>query len=83
MNYAAFKTDGHDIGLDPNANASNPIPYWAVDDVHAVFRHLLAHGALAHEEPHTVGNGAVVAVVALPDVSGAGASHLGLIRRSG
>ena len=60
--YVGFRTDGLEIGLDPNGTAG-PICYWDVDDIEASVQSLVAAGATLDEAPHDVGRGLLVAKV--------------------
>ncbi len=68
--YVGFKVGGFELGLDPDAPAANAPggvhAFWAVDDVEAVYRQLVALGAQPHEEPKQVGGGIKVASVIDP-----------------
>ena len=69
--YVGLNVGGDDLGLQPEEGpgiprGENVETYWGVDDVQAVFDHLLASGATAHMQPSDVGGGIVVATVKDP-----------------
>ena len=69
--YVGFNVAGYELGLQPAegspvAVADGIVAYWGVDDVHAAWSELLAHGALPVEEPADVGGEIVVATVRDP-----------------
>ncbi len=68
--YVGFNVGGFELGLVPDAPLAQApggvLAYWGVDDVAAVFAHLLALGARTHEEPKDVGGGITVATVLDP-----------------
>jgi predicted enzyme related to lactoylglutathione lyase len=68
--YVGFNVGGFELGLDPDApatiTAGGVQAYWAVDDVEAVYRQLIAIGGRPHEEPKEVGGGIKVATVLDP-----------------
>lgn len=64
--YVQFEVGDQRLGLDPNGHSrgfSGSVGYWEVEDVNARFQELLAAGAVAHERPKDVGNGALIASV--------------------
>jgi len=68
--YVGFNVGGFELGLDPDAPATNTPggmqPYWAVDDIEAVYRQCITLGAMPHEAPKEVGGGIKVATVLDP-----------------
>jgi predicted enzyme related to lactoylglutathione lyase len=64
--YVGFRTDGLEIGLDPNATGG-PICYWNVDDIATSVKELVDSGATVAQEPHDVGGGMLVARVKDPN----------------
>jgi predicted enzyme related to lactoylglutathione lyase len=64
--YIGFKTEGGEIGLDPNGKIG-PLAYWDVDDLDDVVDKLTAAGATVTQEPADVGGGLMIAVLADAD----------------
>ncbi len=70
--YAGFDVDGQELGLDPDVAQQPPGPggtvaYWKVSDIHAVWTRLTTElGGRGVEEPHSVGDAILTAVVADP-----------------
>jgi lactoylglutathione lyase len=69
--YVGFEVGGYELGLQPGENAKsspgeNIETYWGVEDIDAVFAHMLAAGATAHQEPTEVGDGIRVATAKDP-----------------
>jgi len=69
--YVGFAVGGFELGLTPDTpnhaeKTSSPVAYWGVENAHAVYNHLLAHGATPHEEPHNVGSEILAATVKDP-----------------
>ncbi|WP_280334237.1 VOC family protein [Nocardia wallacei] len=68
--YVHFETpDGTAVGLVPNAEQrgmTGPTPFWTVDDINAQVKALVEAGAKVTEEPHDVGGGKQVAIIADP-----------------
>jgi predicted enzyme related to lactoylglutathione lyase len=60
--YVGFRTDGLEVGLDPNGTGG-PICYWDVDDIEASMQSLVAAGATLDEAAHDVGRGLLIAKV--------------------
>jgi predicted enzyme related to lactoylglutathione lyase len=68
--YAGFRTDTHEIGLDPNGHAkgmTGPVPYWTVTDVRRTLAELLEAGAKLLQDVQDVGGGTLIASVQDPD----------------
>ncbi|MGW1895126.1 VOC family protein [Streptomyces sp. NPDC002004] len=64
--YVGFDIDGQQIGLVPagqDRGVTGPVCFRDVPDIAAAHQALLAAGAEAHEEPHDVGGGLLVASV--------------------
>lgn len=66
--YVGYRTDGVEIGLDPNANQEGPIVYWETDDIAASIEELKGAGASERDAPRDVAGGMLVAT--LTDASG-------------
>ncbi|MFN0037038.1 MAG: VOC family protein [Saprospiraceae bacterium] len=73
--YVGFDVGGYELGLQPiedqlqlseSSSRDNVETYWGVEDIQAVFAHLLAHGAASHSEPSNVGEGIWVATAKDP-----------------
>ena len=70
--YVGFDVGGQELGLDPDVSTMKPGPggavsFWQVVDIFAVFDRLTGDlGATAVDEPHDVGGGIKVGVVADP-----------------
>jgi predicted enzyme related to lactoylglutathione lyase len=60
--YVGFRTDGLEVGLDPNGTGG-PICFWDVDDIAASVQSLVSAGAELDKAPHDVGRGLLVAKV--------------------
>ncbi|TMD13862.1 MAG: glyoxalase [Chloroflexi bacterium] len=61
--YVGFRAGDLEIGLDPNGHSNGPLAYWAVDDIRASLRQLLAAGAQADQDVKDVGGGMLIASV--------------------
>ncbi|HPE56357.1 MAG TPA: VOC family protein [Bacteroidales bacterium] len=69
--YVGFNIGGYELGLLPEEKeykerTDNVVMYWGVEEVQPVYDRLLAIGATAHEEPHSVGGPLIVASVKDP-----------------
>ena len=69
--YVGFNVGGYELGLQPSESetgrkSAGVVAYWGVEDAEASLRHLLEHGATAHEEVQDVGEGIKVATVKDP-----------------
>ncbi len=69
--YVGFNIGGYELGLLPEkepvpAKADTVLTYWGVEDIHQKFADLLETGAIAHEEPHSVGGELMVATAKDP-----------------
>ena len=58
--YIGYKTEGMEIGLDPNAS-DGPISYVDTDDIEGTLQTLVEAGAEVVQEPVDVANGLLVA----------------------
>lgn len=61
----------HELGIldrryAPHTGSGGTVTYWAVDDVHAAFEHLLSRGATEHDRPTERGPGFTTASVVDP-----------------
>jgi predicted enzyme related to lactoylglutathione lyase len=61
--YVGFRAGELEFGLDPNAETTGPICYWAVDDIEASVQSAVAAGAEVLQPPHNVGGGLQVATL--------------------
>jgi predicted enzyme related to lactoylglutathione lyase len=69
--YVGFSIGGFELGLQPVEDGAaigqgGVETYWGVDDIGAVYLHLLSLGATGHEAPHNVGGDIMVAMVKDP-----------------
>mgnify|MGYP000645705540 CR=1 FL=1 len=68
--YVGFNVKGYELGLLPEeektAKGENVLSYWGVEDITAIYKHLLDLGATTHEEPTNVGGELMVASVKDP-----------------
>jgi len=58
--YVGFNIGGYELGLLPQETSSldkaeGVVAYWGVEDIEAVYAHLLKLGATGHEKPYNVG----------------------------
>jgi len=60
--YVGFRTEGLEVGLDPNATGG-PICYWDVDDIAASVQSLVEAGATLDQAATDVGRGLLIAKV--------------------
>ncbi len=68
--YVGYRTDGAELGLDPNGAARGlvgPVSFWPVADAAATVAALLAAGATQEQPITDVGGGMLTAVVRDPD----------------
>lgn len=76
--YVGFDINGCELGLDPDmkgvSSGNQAVSYWAVDDIQAVFKKLLANGAVSIQPITNVGGSIEVATVQDPF-----GNHIGLI----
>jgi predicted enzyme related to lactoylglutathione lyase len=73
--YAWLDVAGIEFGFHPldekrNKRGASPVPYWAVDDVDKVRRHLLHAGCTHHRGPLDVGDGTGRKIAQLTDPFG-------------
>jgi len=64
--YVGFRTDGSEIGLDPNGHGqgmTGPVPYTEVADIKATYDLLVEAGAEGVQDPKDVGQGKLIAYV--------------------
>jgi predicted enzyme related to lactoylglutathione lyase len=64
--YVGFRSNGLELGLDPNGHArggAGPICFWEVDDINATVESLVAAGGEIGQAAHDVGGGKLVATV--------------------
>ena len=76
--YVGFRTDGSEIGLDPNGHKqgmTGPVPYTEVADIGATYDALVAAGAEGVQEPRDVGQGKLIAYVKDDDGNMIGLMH--------
>lgn len=68
--YVGFNIGGYELGLMPDETNSpkgeNVLTYWGVDDIDSVYKKLIDHGAIMHQEPTNVGGELMVATVKDP-----------------
>ncbi len=69
--YVGFNIGGYELGLQPEEKPATPktgnvAVYWGVEDIDAVYKKLLKHGATENEAPQDVGGGIKVATVKDP-----------------
>ena len=69
--YVGYSIGGYELGLQPieegAATGQGGVEtYWGVEDIEAVYKHLIDNGATAHEAPHNVGDDIMVAMVKDP-----------------
>ena len=68
--YVGFDIGGYELGLHPHDGeivaGNNVTAYWGVPEIGAAHRHMLDHGAAAHEAIQDVGGGIKVAAVTDP-----------------
>ncbi|MCX6459951.1 MAG: VOC family protein [Actinobacteria bacterium] len=65
--YVGFEVGGYELGLLPDATASDgSLVYWGVDDVAAAVHAAISAGATEHTPVADVGDGIVAATVRTP-----------------
>jgi lactoylglutathione lyase len=69
--YVGFNIGGYELGLlpregDSSTSSDHVLTYWGVEDIQAVYNHLIKLGAAVHEAPHSVGDPLLVASVKDP-----------------
>ncbi|MEZ3179657.1 glyoxalase [Streptomyces pimonensis] len=68
--YVGFRTDTHEIGIDPRGHAkgmTGPVPYWTVTDIRQTLTALVEAGAKPLQDVQDVGGGTLIASVRDPD----------------
>ncbi len=73
-----FRTDGTEIGLDPDGHSqgmTGPVPYSEVADIKATYGLLIEAGAESVQEPKGVGQGKLIACVKDADGNMIGIMH--------
>lgn len=76
--YVGFRTEGSEIGLDPNGHKqgmTGPVPYTEVADIKATYDSLIEAGAQGVQEPKNVGQGKLIAYVKDADDNMIGIMH--------
>ena len=76
--YVGFRSDGSEIGLDPNGHSqgmTGAVPYAEVGDIHTTFDRLIEAGAEGVQEPKDVGKGKLIASVKDADGNMIGIMH--------
>jgi len=76
--YVGFRSDGFEIGLDPNGHRqgmTGPVPYTEVADIEATYGLLIEAGAEGVQEPKDVGQGKLIASVKDADGNMLGIMH--------
>ena len=66
--YVGFNVGGYELGLQPEAVpvGENIAVFWGVEDIEAVYKHLLDCGATEVEKPMNVGDNIMVGTVKDP-----------------
>ncbi|REJ76453.1 MAG: VOC family protein [Acidobacteria bacterium] len=68
--YVGFDINGYELGIQPadenRQTGNSTIAYWAVKDIHEMYKRFIELGATEHEKPMDVGGGVVVAAVKDP-----------------
>ncbi|GAA4303487.1 VOC family protein [Aestuariibaculum suncheonense] len=69
--YVGFNIGGFELGLQPEDETTTDktesvVSYWGVEDIHEVYRKLIALGATEHEAPYNVGGELMTATVKDP-----------------
>ena len=59
--YVGYRTDGREVGIDPQGSSTGPIAYWDTEDIAQQVAALTAAGWQVTSEPHDVGRGLLVA----------------------
>jgi hypothetical protein len=55
--YVGYRTEGREIGLDPNGSSSGPIAYWEAEDIAVKVAELTGVGWQVTSDPKDVGWG--------------------------
>jgi len=69
--YVGFNIGGYELGLQPEdqpttEKVESVVPYWGVNKIDKVYKHLIDLGATEHEKPFSVGGELMVASVKDP-----------------
>jgi predicted enzyme related to lactoylglutathione lyase len=59
--YVGYRTEGLEIGLDPNGSSSGPIAYWETEDIAAKVAELTGAGWQVTSDARDVGGGMLIA----------------------
>ena len=59
--YVGYRTEGREIGLDPNGSSNGPIAYWDTEDISARVDELRSVGWQVTSDAKDVGAGLLVA----------------------
>jgi predicted enzyme related to lactoylglutathione lyase len=59
--YVGYRTEGHEIGLDPHGSSNGPIAYWDTEDIAAKVAELAGVGWHVTSDARNVGGGMLVA----------------------
>ena len=59
--YVGYRTEGREIGIDPNGSSSGPIAYWQAEDIAAKVAKLTGVGWQVTSDPKDGGGGMLVA----------------------
>jgi predicted enzyme related to lactoylglutathione lyase len=59
--YVGYRSDGREIGLDPNGSSNGPIVYWDTEDISARVAELASAGWQVTTDANDVGGGMLVA----------------------
>ena len=76
--YVGFRSDGLEIGLDPNGHSQGMtglVPYTEVADIKATYELLIETGAEGVQEPKDVGQGKLIAYAKDADGNMIGIMH--------
>ena len=76
--YVGFRSEGFEIGLDPNGHSqgmTGPVAFTEVADIKATYDLLVEAGAAGVQEPKDVGQGKLVASVKDADGNMIGIMH--------
>ncbi len=49
--YVGYRTEGREIGLDPNGSSNGPIAYWETEDITARVDELRCCGVAGNQRP--------------------------------
>ena len=62
--YVGYRTEGREIGLDPNGSSNGPIAYWETEDITGTIDELRSAGWQVASDANDVGGGLLVAQLA-------------------